>query len=123
MARRKKSSAALTKAEGRLVGIKSINTKLDMGNGMSAASYEKEIVKLRQQIEAYNTTLSKLDAAANQIIDTEKQLSGLSERMLLGVAMAYGKDSSEYEMAGGTRRSERRRRRQTAQPEVAAAEA
>lgn len=111
MARRKKKSASLLKAESRLVGIKSINTKLDMGSGMSATAYEKEIVALRQKITAYNTTLAQLDARSNEIIDAEKQLFTLSERMLLGVAMKYGKDSSEYEMAGGTRRSEHRRRR------------
>lgn len=120
MARRKKQSATLTKAEGRLVGIKSINTKLDMGSGMSVAAYEKEIAALRQKIVGYNTTLAQLDATSNDIIDAEKKLSTLSERMLLGVAMKYGKDSSEYEMAGGTRRSERRRRK-ASQPVAEAA--
>lgn len=32
-----------------------------------------------------------------------------SERILLGVAMKYGKNSDEYEMAGGIRKSERKR--------------
>ena len=120
MARRKKSSSTLDKAERRLTGIKSINEKLDLGNGMSAAAFEKEIVGLRKQISDYNTLLSKVDAAANNIASTEKALSSLAERMLLGVAMKYGKDSSEYEMAGGTRRSERKRRR-PAQTETAEA--
>ena len=39
----------------------------------------------------------------------EKAIRDLSERMLAGVASKYGKDSSEYEMAGGTRKSERKR--------------
>lgn len=34
----------------------------------------------------------------------------MAEKMLLGVAIKYGKDSSKYEMAGGARRGERRRR-------------
>jgi len=33
----------------------------------------------------------------------------LSEDMLLAVAAKFGKDSPEYEMAGGVRRSERKR--------------
>jgi hypothetical protein len=41
--------------------------------------------------------------------DTEQQLRNLSEQMLLGVAVKYGKDSSEYGKAGGVPKSERRR--------------
>jgi hypothetical protein len=37
-------------------------------------------------------------------------LGELSEKMLIGVAFKYGKDSREYEMAGGVRKSERVRR-------------
>ncbi len=33
----------------------------------------------------------------------------MSEDMLIGVASKYGKDSYEYKLAGGTRRSERKR--------------
>ncbi len=36
-------------------------------------------------------------------------MSDTSERMLAGVAAKYGRDSTEYEMAGGTKKSERRR--------------
>lgn len=39
----------------------------------------------------------------------EDRLKDLSERVLLGVATRYGKDSDEYEMAGGIRKSERKR--------------
>ena len=120
MARRKKSSTALTKSERRLAGMKSIDAKLDLGNGLTVASFEKEIVQLRQKISDYNTLLSKADAAANDVASLEKALSSTSQRMLMGVALKYGKDSSKYEMAGGTRRSERKRRR-PAQPEVEAA--
>ncbi|MGI8935279.1 MAG: hypothetical protein ACR2FS_14525 [Phormidesmis sp.] len=33
----------------------------------------------------------------------------MTDRMLTGVATQFGKNSDEYEMAGGTRKSERRR--------------
>ena len=36
-------------------------------------------------------------------------MADTSERMLAGVAAKYGRDSTEYEMAGGTKKSERRR--------------
>jgi hypothetical protein len=117
MARRKKISRILTKSEVRLLGIKSIDSQLDLGNGMSATVYEQEIVSLRQQIADYNTMLAKADAASNEIIEAEKRVSDLTGRMLSGIAMRYGRSSNEYEMAGGVRREDRRRRR-VSQPEA-----
>ncbi len=43
------------------------------------------------------------------MLETEKVLMAFSEKMLLGVAFEYGKDSFEYEMAGGVRKSQRKR--------------
>ncbi len=110
MARRKKGSRMLTKAERRLAGIKSIDAKLDLGNGLSTAWYEKEVTKLRQAVEEYNMLLSKVDDASNNVEAVEKQLATASENVLLGVKIKFGKDSSQYEMAGGTRLSDRRRK-------------
>ncbi len=101
MARRKKGSRMLTKAERRLAGIKSIDAKLDLGNGLSTAWYEKEVTKLRQAVEEYNMLLSKVDDASNNVEAVEKQLATASENVLLGVKIKFGKDSSQYEMAGG----------------------
>jgi hypothetical protein len=42
----------------------------------------------------------------------EKTLNEMTERMLIGVAFKFGKDSREYEMAGGVRKSERVRKGQ-----------
>ncbi len=112
MARRKKTSATLTKAEQRLSGLKSIATKVDLGNGFTSDTFGKEVDVLRQKIENYNTLLSKADDAVNEIQKMERQLSVSAENVLLGVKMKYGKDSSQYEMVGGTRQSDRRRRRE-----------
>ena len=112
MARRKKTSATLTKAEQRLSGLKSIAAKVDLGNGFTSDTFGKEVSGLRQKIEDYNTLLSKADDAVNEIQKMERQLSVSAENVLLGVKMKYGKDSSQYEMVGGTRQSDRRRRRE-----------
>lgn len=50
------------------------------------------------------------DDAMNAFQTAEKNLASMSDRMLAGVAAKYGRDSTEYEMAGGTRTSDRRRR-------------
>jgi hypothetical protein len=49
------------------------------------------------------------DAAYTAMLEAEKSLQYLTEHMLIGVAWKYGKNSSEYEMAGGIRKSDRKR--------------
>jgi hypothetical protein len=53
-----------------------------------------------------------IDSSKSEIDQLEKNLSELGERMLIGIAFKYGKDSREYEMAGGVRKSERIRNKQ-----------
>lgn len=117
MVRPKKKSTVLPLAEKRVSGMKSIDAKLNLGGGCSVEAIELQLVEVRQKLEAYNTLLSRVDAAANDFQKAEKLLSGLMQKVLLGVAMTYDKESNEYEMVGGVRPSERRRSpRQTAKP-------
>lgn len=109
MARLKKTYSHYDTAVTRLSAIKSIDVKLDLGNGLSVDAYEKAITEFRDKINAYNTMLSQIDALLNEINDSEKSLKDLSERMLIGVAAKYGKNSNEYEQAGGVKKSERKR--------------
>lgn len=109
MARPKRSSATLQKAEKREAGLQSISSTLDLGNQLTLEGYTTLIEILRSQIAAYNSALSTLDDQARQIKETEQQLRNLSEQMLLGVAAKYGKNSGEYGKAGGVPKSERRR--------------
>ena len=120
MARPKRSSVALQKAEKREAGLQSINSNLDLGNGLTLESYSTLVDNLRSQIALYNSALSNLDALSRQIKDTEQRLRDLSEQMLLGVAAKYGKNSQEYGKAGGIPKSERRRpsRRRTTEQVV-----
>ncbi len=109
MARLKKSSKVIDKAEKRLSGLVTINANLDLGNGLSAQVFTDEITKLRQQITSYNSALAAIDAANNEIAAAEKNLANLSEKMLIAVAYQYGKDSSEYTKAGGVSTTNRKR--------------
>ncbi|MBF2004223.1 MAG: hypothetical protein IGS49_01775 [Chlorogloeopsis fritschii C42_A2020_084] len=113
MSRRKRSSPILEKAERRIASLKSIDTALDLGNGLTMQAFTNAVEDTREKLQAYNTILSKVDQAYHEILESELILSKLSERMLNGVVSKFGKDSSEYEMAGGTRRRERRRRAKT----------
>lgn len=119
MARKKRSSRIIEKAEKRLSGIASIDPHLDLGNGLTIASYRQRINQTRQNLADYNMRLSQADGAQNKVEESERELSRLSEQMLLGVALRYGRDSNEYEVAGG---KPRRRKKLTNQTEASASE-
>lgn len=112
MARKKKTATAVVlKAKSRLDGLKHIDDKLDLGGGMTVAAFDKEVTAIMKKIEAYNSILNEADRASNELEMMEKQLAGLSSRMLSGVVTRFGRDSSEYEIAGGVRMSDRKRRK------------
>ncbi|NEU77157.1 hypothetical protein PI95_032820 [Hassallia byssoidea VB512170] len=110
MSRKKRTSPFLQKAELRAAGLKAIDPSLDFGDARSLQNMTQLIEQLRAKIDAYNTALCVIDSYKIEIAQLEKNLSELAERMLIGIAFKYGKDSREYEMAGGVRKSERVRR-------------
>lgn len=110
MARLKRTSKILEMATQRLAGLKSIDPELDLGNGISVENYEKRIEKASASLERYNTSLSIVDQNEELLSADESDLKDFHERVLLGVGMKYGKNSNEYKMAGGVKKSERARR-------------
>ncbi|MGC1218982.1 MAG: hypothetical protein WA883_16035 [Phormidesmis sp.] len=112
MARQKKTATAVVlKAKSRLQGLKDIDPKLDLGGGMTVAAFEKEVSAMLQKIESYNSMLNAADKVSNELEEMEKQLAYSSSRMLAGVVTRFGRNSSEYEMAGGVRTSDRKRKK------------
>ncbi|MBI5479660.1 MAG: hypothetical protein HY906_12425 [Deltaproteobacteria bacterium] len=109
MARQKRSSKVLEGANRRATGLASINANLDLGGGLTLASYRAAIGDTKAKLDAYNENLSSVDALLNAFQASERTLRDLHERMLTGVATKHGKDSDEYEKAGGVRKSERKR--------------
>ena len=109
MPRLKRTSKELEKAQQRANNLKSIDPLLDLGNGLTLTAYQAAVSSLQTRLETYNNQLSALDAQANDLQAEEKSMAALSERMLEGVSVKYGKDSNAYEQAGGVRKSERKR--------------
>ena len=109
MPRLKQNSEIIDRATARLAGMKSINTNLDLGKGITAEAFSAAIELARERMAAYNMTLSHLDADRTAMVEAEKAVATMSEKMLIGVAFEYGKDSPEYAMAGGVRKSQRKR--------------
>ena len=99
----------LERGTTRLAGIKSIDSALDLNNGLTVANYETEVGKLVTSLGIYNTALSTVDDLYNSCIAQIDVLKDWNERMLNAIAGKYGTNSSEYEMAGAVRKSEFKR--------------
>lgn len=109
MARLKRLSLIYDAAITRKASIASINSSLDLGNGLTLTGYQSAIDDVKTALDEYNNTLSLVDSKLNALEEKETILKHLNERMLIAVAAKYGKDSNEYEMAGGKKKSERKK--------------
>jgi len=104
MTNKVKQSKALEKAEARVKGMQSVGAAIDLGNGISLNNYITKTKSLRQQVESYNALMETLEQSRKNIAQAEQDLNDFSEHMLLGVAAVYGKQSKQYEHAGGKRK-------------------
>jgi hypothetical protein len=109
MSRPKRGSKVLDRAQRRIAALKSISSTLDLGNGVTIDTFAAAIKKTQDKLEAYNSSLSTVDLTQGTLELAEKSLMELTEHVLVSVAAKYGKNSDEYKMAGGVRRSERKR--------------
>lgn len=66
--------------------MKAIGASLDLGVGLTLASFDTAISNVRADLESYNQVLALLDQKSNDLPAKEKELGDLSERMLAGVA-------------------------------------
>lgn len=109
MARQRKFSDVIEKADQRLTSLRAIDPALDLGGGLTLATYESEVTAARDALDDYNSLLTRVDAAYNQFLAAEEAVNEFSQRMLAGIGARFGRDSDQYEQAGGTRKSERKK--------------
>jgi len=109
MSRRKRTSTVLETARHRSAGIKSITPEPDFGPSLTLAAYTTQITNFSTLLDSYNGMLATLDDLQNSLEAAEEALNETNRRMLSAAEARYGPDSSEYEQAGGTRKSERKR--------------
>jgi hypothetical protein len=107
MGRIRRTSKTIAQAEARASGLKSKDKDFDLGNGLTAAAYEQKITTVRNKLNTYNNTLALADDQLNDFVAAEKDLGEFSSRILSAVKAKYGPDSSEVELAGGIRKSDR----------------
>ena len=109
MGRTKRTSPIAEAAKLRLAGLKSIDAELDLGGDLTVASFEADIKGVEADVATYNTKLSDVDQFKNGLDTKENKLNDKYARILAAVGAHYGKNSDEYEKAGGTRASERKK--------------
>jgi hypothetical protein len=109
MARLKRTSSILDIARQRLAGLRGINPKADFGTNLTDVIYEAKIANLSNRLDGYNQKLAEVDQDQNEIQELEAELKDLNRRFLAAGEARYGPDSSEYEMLGGKRQSERKK--------------
>ena len=107
--RNKRKSKSLEKAERRAAALGSLDAKLDLGNGLTLANYNKQVDSVSTLLTDYNQRLSEVDATLKDLVAGERTLDDLSERMLAGVGSVNGYNSVEYAKAGGVPKSQRKR--------------
>ncbi len=109
MARTRRGSSVLDTARQRLAGLKSITPAPNLGPAITVPTYDQEVLAFSAMLDSYNQQLAALDELQNQLEAAEQSLRDKNKRILSAVEAQYGPDSSEYEQAGGTRQSERKR--------------
>lgn len=109
MARLRRTSQVLETARHRLAGLKSITPAPDFGAALSLAAYETRITGFSTKLDNYNQKVAELDDLQNGLEQDEDSLNDFNKRMLSASEAHYGPDSSQYEAAGGTRLSERKK--------------
>ena len=108
MAYRRRSSIIIKKVQIRASNLEAISPTLDLGNHLTLAALRTQLGVTQNLLDIYNIKLAEADAALNNLQAQEKALQALSVRLLAAVGAVYGKDSNEYEQAGGKRRRSRR---------------
>jgi len=106
--RRKRKSTILETARQRLAGLKEISAP-SFGPTLTAEAYEAEIDAFIEEQDRYNGDIAALDDRQNALAARENVLNDWNQRILAAARAHYGADSSEYELVGGIRRSERKK--------------
>ena len=119
MARKKRASLVLEVGHKRLSGLKSITPTPNYGSTLTLPAYDTEIGDFSALLDEYNQMVSALDEFQNRVDTAEAKLNDTNKRMLSATEAHYGPDSSEYEQAGGTRLSERKRPKKKTPPSPA----
>ncbi len=110
MSRRQRTSKILEKVKFRVAGLKAIDPNIRFDDNYNLQNLTQLMDQVENILNNYNDAIAVIDSSKKKLDEMEKTLSNLSDKMLVGVGFRYGKNSDEYELAGGVRDSERVRK-------------
>jgi hypothetical protein len=89
-----------------------------LGNGVSTQDFTLKTETMEAKLEAHNALvtefIAKVTASRDEVKELDQALAETAERMLNTITAIYGKDSDEYEMVGGTKRSNAKKKAENA---------
>jgi hypothetical protein len=109
MARKRRTSQVLETSRQRLAGLKQINPEPNFGGDLTVAAFTGKITGFTGNLGTYNEHTAALDDEQNAIDTEEEELRDWNSRWLSAIEAKHGRDSSEYELVGGTRTSDRKK--------------
>ena len=109
MARQRRTSPALVVARARLAGLNKINPAPNLGPTLTPQAYQAVMDDTAGIEESHSQLAAQMDDSSNRFDAQNDLLSDWNRRVLSAVEAQFGPDSSEYEMVGGTRKSERKK--------------
>jgi hypothetical protein len=89
--------------------MKGASPPVELDGDLTPDKYDALIAEVEAKLNAYNGTLAVADQQANELDALERQLQDFNSRILSGVKAKHGANSSQYEVAGGVRTSERKK--------------
>jgi len=110
MSRQKRTSLVLKKAQFRVAGLKAIDPNINFNETYNLKHLTQLIEQFHNMLDEYNAAIAMIDSSKKKLDEMEKTLSHVSDKMLAGVGFKYGKNSNEYELAGGVLDSDRVRK-------------
>jgi hypothetical protein len=92
----------------RIVRVWTDNPTFTLGE-VTLQNLQAKIVELRQKRDQLEALRMQLIALTNDLSEGAAELAGIRTRALSGYRAVYGPNSTQYELAGGTPASERKR--------------
>lgn len=108
--RRKQETEEMKELRQKIAGMKAIDPAFDAGNGVTLVEAEAKLKKGVDALEDSNQALAIADDKGNIFNGVNLEIRGFNKKVLPAGGLKYGTDSSEYELLGGVRDSERKKR-------------
>jgi len=106
MYKKRSRSRSLEIGLNRSTGFQEIDGNIEFSEGFTKESYEQLVFDTLQSLQKYNAALMRADHAKRLFEQKERELADANERVKAGIVSLYGRDSYEYTLLGGVRKSE-----------------